>query len=161
MSKRLAVYCGCGLVAIVALGVSVGVDGMSPKAMDGIPPAAQVALEKLAGDHAISEFEQEHHNGTILFEAEWMVDGVEHDATVTEDGALVERSAEISVDEAPAAVRQAIAQWFGDDTTVEVERKTLVVYEVEARDGREMVILPTGQSTQSYGDVEDGEENDD
>lgn len=125
--------------------------------LEALPPAARDALVRLAGDARITEVEQE---GEGLYEAEWKVGGREHEAVVTADGTLVELEEEIEPAAAPPAVRQLIAERFGPDAAVEVERLTVYLYEIEGR-GVELIVTPTGQVRGSEADDEDDELDDD
>jgi uncharacterized membrane protein YkoI len=143
---------GLSVVGMVAFGAWAGHEQEEEITLDAMPEAARAALLELAGGAMITEAECEQEHGAIVYEAEWVVDGVEHEAAVTADGALVEMEEEIPLEAAPAEVRAAIAQYFGADTMVTVERKMVVVYEVEAEvDGeeKELLIWPTGRVRKS------------
>jgi len=131
-----------------------------------IPPAARKAISKLAGLAKIEKLEVEDEDGVKVYEAAWTQEGVEYEATVTEDGAVVETEEVVAVRNTPKAVQQAAVKAFPKGVTVKVERKTVVFYEFAADiDGKENEILlaPTGQRVEmEYGDVEDDDdENDD
>jgi len=126
--------------------------------IDQVPEPARGALLKLAGRAKIVKAEREREHGVLVYEAEWIVNGVEHEAAVTAEGALLEIEEIIPVEQAPAAVRAAIAKHFGDKAKVVVEKKMIVVYEVEAKiDGKEkeLLVFPTGRVH------EDGDDHDD
>ena len=78
--------------------------------MDQIPDAAKAALAKLAGKAKIEEVEVEEEDGVTLYEGSWKVNNAEHEATVTADGDLVERSREVALGNTPKAVRDAVAK---------------------------------------------------
>jgi hypothetical protein len=85
-------------------------------------------------------------NGTAVYEAEWDVNGAEHEVAVLADGSVIETEEEIPAAQAPEAVRAAAQKSFGDAKYV-IAKKTIVVYEIEGRvDGkeRELHVLPTG-----------------
>jgi uncharacterized membrane protein YkoI len=132
--------------------------------IDQVPEPARAALLKLAGDAKIIEAEREHEHGVLVYEAEWAKDGTKHEAAVTADGTLVEIEEIIPVDKAPAAVRAAIAKHFGPDAKVVVEKKMVVVYEVEAKvDGKhkELLVLPTGRVHKEPDDDHEHDDDDD
>lgn len=144
--------------------------------IDQVPAAAREALLKLAGGAKIVKAEREREHGVVLYEAGWTKDGVEYEAAVTEDGTLVETEETIPAEKAPAAVRAAIAKHFGANAKVVVEKKMIVVYEIEAKiDGKEkeLLVFPTGRvhdqadkdddhnGDDDDGDDDDGEEDDD
>lgn len=127
-----------------------------------IPPAAIAALQKLAGGADFTELERDREGGVTIYEAEWDVNGVQHEAAVLDDGTLLETEETVAAADAPAGVRAAIAKHFGDAKVV-VEKKMVVVYEIEAKvDGREkeIMVLPTGRVLE-HGDDDDDHDGDD
>ena len=136
-----------------------------------VPEPARAALLKLAGDAKIVKAEREREHGVLIYEAEWIKNGSKHEAAVTADGTLVEMEEIIPAEMAPAAVRAAIAKHFGAAAKVVVEKKMVVVYEVEAKiDGKEkeLLIFPTGRVHEDHdgdgdddGDDDDGDDDDD
>ena len=146
--------------------------------IDQIPETARAALLKLAGGAKIVKAGSDKEHGVIVYEAEWERDGVQHDAAVTAEGALVETEETLSADKAPAAVLAMIAKYFANDAKVVVKKKMIVVYEIEAVvDGKEkeIAVFPTGrmhgEKEMKHGekgkkheeeeDDEEGEEHDD
>lgn len=133
--------------------------------MSQVPEPARAALMKLAGGAKITEVEREKEHGAVVYEAEWMANGVEHEAAVTAEGALVELEEVIAVADAPSAVRDVIAKQFGAGTKVVVEKKMVVLYEIESKvDGKEkeVLVLPTGRViNDSDDDDHHGDDNDD
>ncbi len=133
--------------------------------IDQVPGPARAALLRLAGGAKIVKAERENEDGVLVYEAEWIADGIQHEAAVTADGTLLETEEIIPVEKAPAAVRAAIAKHFGANAKVVVEKKMIVVYEVEARvNGKEveLLILPTGHvHDDDDDDDDDDDENDD
>jgi uncharacterized membrane protein YkoI len=116
--------------------------------IDQVPEPARSALLRLAAGAKIVAAERETQHGVVTYEVKWVVDGVEHEAAVTADGTLLETEESIPPDRVPAAVRAAIERHFGRGAKVVVERKTIVVYEVEAKISgheKELVIFPTGR----------------
>ena len=131
--------------------------------IDQVPEPARGALLKLAGRAKIVKAEREREHGVLVYEAEWIVDGAEHEAAVTAEGALLKIEESIPVEKAPAAVRAVIAKHFGAKAKVVVEKKMIVVYEVEANiDGKEkeLLIFPTGRVHED-GDDDDDHDDDD
>ncbi len=133
--------------------------------LDQVPQAARQELEKHAGSAKIRQVEAERHNGVMVYEAEWRVNGTEHEACVTADGALVEIEESIPAERAPAGVRAAIAQHFGANAKVSVEQKMVVFFEVEGKvNGKhqEVLVSPTGRVHEEADDEEDeGDEGED
>ncbi len=133
--------------------------------IDQVPEPARAALLELAGGAKIVKAEHEREHGVLVYEAEWVKNGTKHEAAVTADGTLIEIEEIIPVDRAPAAVRAAITKHFGGNAKVVVEKKMIVVYEVEVRiDGkeRELLVFPTGRVHEdSDDDHEDDDDEDD
>jgi hypothetical protein len=141
-SFRLLVL-GLAAIGIVSLGAWAG-----QKNDDPVPPAARAALQKLAGDAKISKIGVEREHGVLLYEAEWEKDGREVEAEVTADGDLVELEEEMSMRDLPPAVRKAVEGRFTGASKVEVEKKIVVVYEIEGKVGDkeiELMVFPTGE----------------
>jgi putative PepSY-like beta-lactamase-inhibitor len=115
---------------------------------DQVPAAARRALEQQAGGAKFTEIEREVEHGVTVYEAEWIVQGAEHEASVSADGELLEIEETVPLEKVPAAVREAIAKHLGGAANMEIEKTTIVNYEVEAKvDGKnkELYISPTGQ----------------
>ncbi len=83
---------------------------------------------------------------------------------MTADGIVIETEESVSLNNVPNAVRAAIAEHFGSDVKVTVEKKTIVLYEAEAEiDGREqeLLIFPTGRIHEHEHDDDDAHEGHD
>ena len=131
--------------------------------IDQVPEPARGALLKLAGQAKIVKAEREREHGVLVYEAEWIEDGAEHEAKVTAEGTLVETEETVLAENLPAAVRAAIAKHFPATATVTVDRKMIVVYEIEANIGgkeREVIVFPTGRIHEGHDDDDDGDEDD-
>ncbi len=101
----------------------------------------------------------EDEDGVKIYEGSWQVDGVDHEAVVTAQGDLIETEEVVAWESVPKGVQKTAGQAFPKGTKVKVERKTIVLYEVEAKiDGKEKEVLvaPTGQRIEV--DQEDGED---
>jgi hypothetical protein len=112
-----------------------------------VPEAALATLRELAGDAPFTSFEREVRDGRMYYEAEWMLAGREAEATVLADGTLVETERDISLDDAPPAVRAWIEKNASDDDEVTVSRRSFLMYEVEIGDeetATEHLLLPSG-----------------
>ena len=132
--------------------------------IDQVPEPARAALLKFAGGAKIIEAEREKEHGALVYEAEWVKNGTKYEAAVTAEGALLEIEEIIPVEKAPAAVRAVIAKHFGAKAKVVVEKKMIVVYEVEARiDGKEkeLLVFPTGRVHEDGDDDDDHDDDDD
>jgi uncharacterized membrane protein YkoI len=129
--------------------------------IDQMPEPARGVLLKLAGGAKIVKAEREKEHGVLVYEAEWVVNGTKHEAAVTADGTLIETEEIVPVEKLPAAVRSAIAKHFGPKAKVVVEKKMIVVYEIEARGNgkeQELLVFPTGRV---HEDADDDHEDDD
>ncbi|MHB8972487.1 MAG: PepSY-like domain-containing protein [Pirellulaceae bacterium] len=126
---------------------------------DKIPAAALKALRKLAGGAEISGVQVEDEDGVRIYEGAWKVKAVQHEATVTADGTLVSTEQIAAAKAAPQAVQTLANKAFPKGTQVKMERKTIVLYEVEAIiDGKvkEILVAPTGQRIEiSHADHQD------
>jgi uncharacterized membrane protein YkoI len=58
------------------------------------PEAVQKTIKKEAGDGKIVEVEKEREDGTVVYEAEVIIDGQEYEITVAEDGKLLGKEKE-------------------------------------------------------------------
>lgn len=129
--------------------------------LDKLPAAARDAMKKLAGDAKLGEITMEDEDGVKVYEASWEANGVEHEAEVTEQGDTVATEEMVDLDSAPKSVQKVAKKAFPKGTKVKVERKTIVLYEVEAEvDGKEIELLvaPTGQRMEiEHGDDEDND----
>ncbi len=157
-TNRMAVVI-VGFLVVVAFGtMAIALD--EDVSMGDVPKAARDAILRAAGGAKFEEVEREIHDGAAVYEAEWTVDEREHEVCVTEDGTVVETEVEIPASEAPAAVRDIIAKTFGADAKVKVEKKMIVMYEVEGK-GREILVSPTGKTHDDMEYDDDGDDDDD
>ncbi|MBN2559608.1 MAG: PepSY-like domain-containing protein [Phycisphaerae bacterium] len=132
--------------------------------LDRVPPKAREALLKCANGAKFTEIERETIRGVVFYEAEWMIDGREHEAKVTADGALVELEEAVDAKDVPASVREAAAKAFPKSAKLKFEKKMIVIYEVEAKvDGkeREILISPCGKVHGDHDDDGDDDEHED
>jgi len=163
-SRTLSLLIGLGMVAGLAA-IPWAARGDEELTIDQVPEAARAALLELAGGAKITEVERENEHGAVVYEAEWVANGRQHEAAVTADGTLVEMAEVIGLEDLPSAVRAVVAKHFPGKTKLEIEKKTIVAYEVEARiDGkeRELLVLPTGEvHGQHAGDSKHHDDEDD
>jgi hypothetical protein len=129
-----------------------------------VPEPARSALLDIADGAPIIGAERDREHGVVIYEADWLVDGIRHEAAVMADGTLIEVEEIIAVAQAPAAVQASIATHFGAGTDVIVAKKMIVVYEVEAKiDGKEkeLYIFPTGRVHEDANEDDDDDDDDD
>jgi uncharacterized membrane protein YkoI len=113
-----------------------------------VPPAARQALLEHAGDHRIVKVEREREQGVVFYEAAWMMQGRQHEAKVTADGALVQLEQVVEAGDVPDAVRHTAEELLAGADDLSYERKVIVVYEVEGTiEGcdEELLISPAGE----------------
>lgn len=128
--------------------------------LDKIPAAARDALTKLAGSAKIEEVAMEDEDGVKVYEGAWQVKGVGHEAVVTENGDLVETEQIVDLDAIPNAVQRVAKKSFPKGTKLKVEKKTVVLYEVEAKINgkeKEVLVAPTGQRVEIEQEDHEGE----
>lgn len=143
--RRFVAFGLLGALAIGGLATAMG-EGKVPKAQF-VRPATKT-IRELAGRVGDIKFGKEKRHGVWVFTGEWQTDGVSHEAVVTAEGIVIETEESVSLDNVPTAVRAAIAEHFGSDVKVAVEKKTIILYEAEAEiNGREteLLIFPTGR----------------
>lgn len=112
-------------------------------------PARQVIL-KHAGAHPLREIEEETLGSRKVYEAEWLVKGVEHEVRVSADGKLLSLVTErnVALSQVPQAVRKTLLKAAGAHAIREIEELTTreghKIYEAEwIADGREVEVRVT------------------
>jgi len=96
-----------------------------------LPIPCQNLLQNLAIDAQPEEIEKERKKGTILYEAEFFVDGREIEVEMTEDGYLLVLEEQIALDQTPQAVKNAIDRRSEEGRAIRITAVTKVIYEVE------------------------------
>lgn len=95
-----------------------------PVKFEELPPAVAKAIQDAVGSEKPSEIKREEEDGKPAYEAVWTAKGRKHEITVAEDGKVLGTEEVIPLEEAPAAVREAIAKEAGTDKVTEVEKAT-------------------------------------
>ncbi|MCA9256215.1 MAG: hypothetical protein KDA33_11295 [Phycisphaerales bacterium] len=152
------------LVATISFGALAWALDDVKTSLDRLPAAAKATILKEAAGAKITEVEQEKHGGVTVYEAEWKVNGVEHEVCVTADGVVIEREEKIPLASAPAAVKAYVSKHFGENAKVAVEKKTIIVYEVEGKvAGKhvETLVSATGAELKGHDDDGHDDEHDD
>ncbi len=161
--NRILLIC-VGLLSTVALvGLAAALDEVKIS-LDQVPGPARAALVKYAGGAMFTKLEREKDDGVMVFEAAWSVNGVEYEASVLSDGTLLQTEETIPAASAPPGVRSAIGQHFPAGAVVVVEKKLIVVYELEAKINgieKEIQVFPTGKVVDDHDDDSDEDDNDD
>jgi uncharacterized membrane protein YkoI len=164
--RRADMHRHATIVALICLAAITGiaVAGDEEKtSLDQIPAAAREALVKAAGDATITGVEREKKHGTVFYEGAWKVNGREKEAKVTADGLLVEIEEEVDAKNVPSSVQAVAAKEFPAGAKVEYEKKTMVVYEVEAKvDGqeKELIVSPVGKILMKKHEAKEDEDDD-
>ena len=108
--------------------------------LDSIPNAAAAALRRAAGDAKIEKVEREGE----LYEASWYVDGLEHEASVTAAGELIEREEEVPSAQVPSIVRAVAIAKLPQSTSIKFVKLMNGNYEAEVGD-HEVIVTPEGR----------------
>jgi hypothetical protein len=133
-------------------------------AFDQIPAAANASLRKLAGDAAIVSSESITAAEQTVYEAAWMKGDVKLEATVSSTGEIISQEISLTLEQLPKSLRE-IAKEFAEGAELKIEKKTIVVYEIEAvEDGESSEILVDAAGRQveialSELDEEEGDED--
>lgn len=107
----------------------------APVDESSLPPSALEALQTAADGRALSAFERENRGLYVAYEAEWIEDGVEAEATVLADGALLESERELRPDEytsLPPAVLRKVRELEQRGFRVEVGRRAFYLFDIDA-----------------------------
>ena len=115
--------------------------------LSAIPAAAREAINQFVAGNSVASVEQEEKDGHTLFEALWKVKNVEHEATVTALGVLVELEEVTTADAIPEDVRKQSDKHFKDAKDMKFERKLIAAYEIEGivnGKARERLVTSTG-----------------
>jgi len=151
-------------IKIAEDGTLLGNDGSREEELppDRVPESARAELVRLAGGTEFIKFSRKKAYGALAYQAEWSAGATTHEAVVAADGTLLETEEVISMEHSPAAVRAAAAKRFGANAAVVLARKTIIVYEAEARikgKKKELVISPTGRVLEEL-DEDDNDDDD-
>src|ERR1051325_2642721 len=95
-----------------------------------VPAGALAALKKAAGDHPLTQIEEEIEHGHKFYEGQWKGPDGKVEVLVTESGDIVEIEEIVAADKVPEAVRAAAAKDAGKDAKLVFEKKTAVSYEI-------------------------------
>lgn len=108
--------------------------------LDDVPSAARTAISKRAGDAKIVGVESITEAGHTVYEAAWMKGDKKIEVLVSAAGSLIAEESSLTLDQMPKELR-AIAKKFAGKAELKLERKTIVLYELEkATKGKEVEI---------------------
>ena len=127
-----------------------------------VPAAALDALRTLAAGAPFTEFAEEVEHGHRFYEGSWKGKDGNVDGLVTESGDVVEIEEMMLAASVPAAVRAELSKAAGKDAQVEVERKTLFVYEGHfSKGGKNVEMLLTPDGRRYYEEGQGGDRDED
>lgn len=164
------------VIGMVFIGASVGLaarlatpdddkdEDTRTSSLEQAPAGVRKTLSRLAGKSKIRSVTIEDEDGVRVYEGSWKVGDVQYEASVTEEGFLLEREQSVRMKAVPTAVRAAARNAFPEGADVSVERKVIVLYEIEGEVNgkeREMLVAPTGQRVEIERDDDDDEGRDD
>lgn len=112
--------------------------------IDKVPVAAREAISKRAGDAKLVGVEAITEAGATVYEAAWMKGDVKREVTVSKNGDVISEESSLSFKELPKAI-QAKAKKFAGDSELKLERKSVVLYELE--------IVKSGKAVEVYVDA--------
>jgi hypothetical protein len=161
LAAAAAIWLVCGLLVLAGDGDANEESEREVKESE-VPAAALSALRKLAAGATLTEFAEEVEHGHKFYEGSWKGKDGNVDGLVTESGDVVEIEEMIPDSSVPSAVRAELAKAFGSDARIEVERKTLVVYEGHFSKGGkevEMLLTPDGRPYHEEGGGADNDED--
>lgn len=157
---RLLVPATAVIAALATAGCATGPGSLIPFeadeatiARDEVPAAARASLEALAAPHTIIAWERENRGSFIAYEGEWVVDGIEQEASVMADGTVLETERELSPAEIavlPPGVMARVEELRAQGYDVEVARREIILYDIDATNPaarpaeREILLRPDG-----------------
>ena len=109
-----------------------------------LPAAVAKAIKAAAGDAKLGKVALGDEDGTPAYETTWQAGGHKHEIAVARDGTVLSLEEIIKLDEAPEAVRVAIAREAGGNKVLEVEKvleKGKTCYEAEIKKGSGRVVV--------------------
>ena len=110
----------------------------NPSSSPIFPAAVAKAIKAAAGDAKLGKVSLGDEDGTPAYETTWEAGGHKHEIAVAKDGTVLSLEEIIKLDEAPEAVRAAIAKEAGANEVLEVEKvlaKGKTHYEAEIKKG--------------------------
>ena len=98
--------------------------------IDQVQQAARAAIGKRAGDTKLVGVESITEAGTTVYKAAWMKGDVKREVTVSVSGAVISEESSLSLAKLPRSL-QALANKFAGGAELKLERKNVVLYELE------------------------------
>ena len=114
----------CKLVLVAAVSVVIlGVAANADKCKDVLlPDAAKAAINALY-PQAVIEESKEEKEGLKVYEVEFEQNGQEVELTISPDGKIIEKEAEVAMGDLPAAVKAAITKASKGGQVKEIEEE--------------------------------------
>lgn len=117
--------------------------------LDQTPEAVQAAVKAAVGaDGKLDSVTKEDEDGAVVYEADFVVDGVENSVKVAPSGTVIEKEISVTTSTLPVAVSQALKKAFPKASISKAEEVTVQYYEVNLVDGgkkREVKIDAAGK----------------
>lgn len=103
------------------------------------PEAVKAAILKIAGSNPVKEIEVEYEDGFAEYEAEYLVDNVEHSVVCSETGDIMELERKVDPNTMPKAALATISKKFPGAEIKEAEAVQSFYFEVElVKNGKKM-----------------------
>jgi YD repeat-containing protein len=132
--------------------------------LDQLSPEARKAIKRRAGQAELVGVEAITQCGSTVYEAAWMNGDVKHEITVTDAGDVISQEESIGIKRLPEVLHK-LANKFAGDSKLKLERKMLVIYELEIEiDGQEKELCVDASGRQvnvELGDDDHDDEYDD
>lgn len=129
--------------------------------IDDVPSAARSAISKRAGDAKLVGIESVTEAGQTVYEAAWMRGDAKIEVLVSAAGNLIAEESSLTLDQLPKELR-AIAKKFAGKAELKLERKTVVLYELEkVSGGKEVEIFVDAAGREVKVSVGSGEDDED
>jgi len=126
-------------------------DDEKPIALNQTPAPVQASIQKLLGDGKLGKIVREDEDGKSQFEVEYIVKNINHSATISPAGDILEEETEVELSALPAAVANAAKAAYPKGTLKEantVQAGKDSYYEVEvAVDGKKHVVKVKADGT--------------
>ncbi|MBI5153984.1 PepSY-like domain-containing protein [Candidatus Poribacteria bacterium] len=139
-------------------------DDGAPIAAADIPAAVRKTAESAVPGAAIQSAVLEDEDGAKVYEVKLKTaDGREIEVMTSPDGALIEIEESVTEQQLPAAVLKTLHEVLPGGKTDEIEKKTVVVYEIEKEAGGssyELLLDSNGGILSIEAEHEDGEHED-
>ena len=155
------------VLAALLLPLSAMARETAPLTIDQLPEKAAAAIKAATAGAKEIKLKKEKEDGVDAIEAKWMVDGHQHEVTVTPEGKLLSVEEMIALKSAPDGVQAAVKKAAGDKEVTEVEKAIadgVTTYEavIETKDGEvELKLDAAGKEIAREKEDDDEDEKDD